>query len=223
MEVNITKEQGVSVILIVIIVSVILVLLGFVLIKDEEEITPSNEFSPEEVVWQTYQNRDYGYELTYPSDWNIYESKRGEFPAVNVYKTSALNNDLNLPFDQFENFNHVSIYPEGVPQEAVLERSVDSDVSVTEEFSEKKDYLLENGDVWATRIKFLEPDENWREWGFIWSSLEINEIEYICVSDGLRIRFEECDPTRGDRIFPKGEVDENIIVSYLFHSVFLSG
>ena len=92
----------------------------------------------------------------------------------------------------------------------MIEKGVESSISLGEETVEAIDYLLDSGDTWASRFTFSEPPDSWQAWGFLWARSEIRDLEYECIRDGVQLSFNECNPLNGDEIFSNGNVDPDI-------------
>src|SRR3989344_4494329 len=77
-------------------------------------------------AWSTYRNDVYGFEITYPSDWQIAEFPDDPAaPTFNIFPESVTEKP---PFIHHDDVTQVSIFPQGVPTEGIFGENVPSDV-----------------------------------------------------------------------------------------------
>lgn len=153
-----------------------------------------------------YKNKEYGFEITYPNDWKIYEDD-SEYPIINIYKPKF---NSRPPYDQFSEITQISIFPEGVPTEAVIGDTKNSEIKLQYEFDKSIDYVLSDGNVWASFLSFKNPPKNWKAWGFVWLSQEISDLKYECIKEGKKVEINICNPFGGDIFVRLGKVDSEI-------------
>lgn len=174
--------------------------------------------------WETYENQQYGFRVQYPSGWQVAEFLEGNVsPAFNIYKTGADADESKLPFTHFSNATHVSIYPHGIPTEGVSSENRDSVVETRQETRIKKDFLLVNGNPWASIFYFEDIPGSWRDWGFVWIGLFVSNESFDCLRENRAIPIENCDPLTGDNLIRYGktsgrdrDIEEKIISTFEF-------
>jgi hypothetical protein len=157
--------------------------------------------------WKTYENKNYGFSIDFPSNWKVYEYYKNDFPIINLYKQEFR---LTPPFDVFSEVNQISIFPKGLPTELVSGETQESDMIFNFEASRATDYLLSNGQVWATYIVPEKINKKWEDWGFIWISNKIDNKNNFCTRNNTVISFEECNPYNGDIFKTSGKIDQDI-------------
>lgn len=176
-----------------------------------EQISEKDQVDTSE--WEDFKNEQFNFSLRYPAnDWNMYNGDSNElFPAFNFYIKPA-GVPLDLPLNHFANFNHVSVYPEGIPTEGVFGQTKDFGLDLGIEVEEEsKLYLLEDGTPFAAFIKPDNPPQSWNENGFVWMRLEINNLNVRCLRDGEEIDSDDCDPmAEDDQIMRSGSVNEEL-------------
>jgi len=158
--------------------------------------------------WVVYTNEHYVFSLKHPKDWKVNEAPANKpTPIYNIYKPGS--DKSRLPFDHHtDGVTHVSIYPQGIPTEGVFGESLRSGVEFTIPVQNPRDYILDDGTVWATYAKVSEQPSTWNDSGFIFSSVDVNNIEAGCMRKGKRVSDEDCSPLFGDTIIRKGTVNE---------------
>jgi hypothetical protein len=167
------------------------------------------KISEENPTLNTYTNIEYGFEIDFPSHWQINEEfgdKEKISPVVNIYLP---NNNVAPPFDHFANINNVSIFPQGLQTEAVIGQFKQSEIEMEVPFDVARDYVLEDGTIWGTYIN-VQLDEPWKPWGFIWAKNVINDFEYKCLSNGIEVDSDFCNPFEGDEFVRSGNIDSEI-------------
>lgn len=169
-------------------------------IKGEVEIS---EINP---TFNTYTNLEYGFKIDFPSDWKIYENFEDVSPTINIYLPKE---DVSPPFDHFADINNVSIFPKGLQTEAVIGQHQDSELDLDISIGESRDYLLEDGTIWAS---YINPDleDPWKPWGFIWTRNIINNVEYKCLRESQQVELDTCNPFQGDEFVRSGDIDQEV-------------
>jgi len=157
--------------------------------------------------WNTYVNEEYGFSIDFPSSWKVFEDSKSVSPTINIYLPKR---NINPPFDHFAEINNVSIFPKGLQTEVVIGDSNKTEVDFNFDSDKSVDYVLDNGIPWATYINFANLDEPWKPWGFMWSRVVIDDLGYRCVSSGVEVGLDECNPFEGDRFIRSGVVDDEI-------------
>lgn len=165
------------------------------------------EISENNPTWNTYKNKEYGFSIDFPSDWEINEDFKNVSPTINIYLP---NKDAQPPFDHFANINNVSIFPKGLQTESVIGQSQKTEIEFDFKSDKSVDYLLEDGTVWASYINFDNLNEPWKPWSFMWARNIINDLEFKCLSSNVEVVLDECNPFEGDEFIRIGTVDSEI-------------
>lgn len=192
--------------LVIIFVSIFVIYLGFNLI-DKEKHESEIRISDNNPSWNTYVNTEYGFSIDFPANWKVYEEFEKVSPTINIY---IPRNDIKPPFDHFADVNNVSIYPKGLSTEAVIGQYEESDIDINFESDRALNYILEDGSVWATYVSFDDLNDPWKPWGFIWSKVVIENLDYKCLRSDEEIDLEECNPFENDEFVRAGVVDEDL-------------
>lgn len=170
-------------------------------------------------AWLTYENEDFDFKIMHPADWVVYEAPdHFAGPAFNIYPKSyeAAVTSRDLPLIHHSPAPNVSIFPHGVPTEGVFGETAPSTVEFTESPMRAFDFLLENGDRWATFAgypygprNYGENSKTWMESGFIWARAEIENYNPVCLRDGKEMPVESCDFLGStDQLIHRGQVDK---------------
>lgn len=208
-----TKKEN-QVMIGVIILSILLIMIGFYFLnKNGENGLGPREIpnSKEEIVWKTFENKKYDFNLEYPEHFkNI--SDFVEFgPAFNFYFDKGKN---ELPFDTFVNQSHFSVYPEGLQNAGPghLESFTESDFtnSAGTTFA-LREYKTIDGDVWAIMAFPKDIPGSWVDFGFVWISSRIKNMESKCFDGEFEKDTDYCNPLEGDQFYISGEVDSEFI------------
>ncbi len=166
----------------------------------------------ERSAWQIYHNSDYGFEIKFPTSWNVFEDLSSDTPTVNFYPQTF---QANPPFTHFSPVTHVSIYPNGLPTGGIMGSQVDS----TEYFIERElfaevpkrvlEFTLNDNNTWAKMIQFENSPRKWDDWGFVWARYRVNNFREICTREGEEISEFECNIFEGDEIVRLGSIDND--------------
>ena len=204
-----TGPWGKTAYILAIMAIVLLIIFAIYNIYNGDRMAPDEALTDPTAEWQTYRNDDYNFVVSYPPDWAIASGTRVITPMISIYPTVQAELP-EPPFDHFADAIHVSIYPEGIPTEGVSGEVRSTEVSFSESVKEARDYILSNGEVWATMAVFDNPPVPWKEWGYIFARAPIDDLRTECVREGTVITEEQCDPLFGDQIIRYGQVDESI-------------
>lgn len=191
--------------LLVVLLAFFFILYGLSLLEEDEKSFV--EISEENPSWNTYTNKEYGFSIDFPADWKVYEDFETVSPTINIY---IPNKNIKPPFDHFAEINNVSIFPKGLPTEAVIGQSEKTDLELSFESDKAIDYILENGQAWATYISVDNFEDPWKDWGFIWSKVVVKDIEYKCLDGDTEIELDNCNPFEGDEFIRVGNVNQKI-------------
>ena len=194
---------------VLILISVLLITLGIVNLRDKKWQEGSVESSQEEAGWIKYTSVDFNFSISFPHDWKIYEDLENDLePKINIYKPAYT---TKPPLTHFSPETNISIFPKGLATEGVIGETRDSKIGSTilsaEKIEKATDFLLADGKVWANFIVFSEPPQSWKPWGFIWVNTAIRDLTYKCQSGTYEKPIEECDPFTGDVLKRVGKID----------------
>lgn len=172
-----------------------------------DELVGSFNPSTVEESWVNYTNEKYGFSIDFPSTWKISEHLTDANPVINIYKPTF--NAKNPPYDYFDEIANVSIFPNGVATEPLI-GEIDDELKfkLINEPKEVKNYLLKNGEIWASGITFKNPPSTWKSWGLIWFRSEIKNLKQSCERSGIEIEIIECNPFGGDTFIRQGEINK---------------
>ena len=176
----------------------------------------------EDENWLVYQSSEFKFEISYPRDWVALEFPEDPTnPRVNILKSSA--DSVRHPVTHHSEVSNVSIFPHGIPTEGVFGETRESSVNFSEVTENSLDFILNNGDVWATYSRFRNRPGSWTGAGFIWSKASVSNLESVCLKNGEELSIDFCDPIFGDVTVRKGSVDrgereiqEKILESFRF-------
>lgn len=174
------------------------------------------EFEPDEIDvsnWQTYENSDYGFTLKYPQDWSVADSDDVALgPKFTVYRPFSAENG-SAPFDHFANATHVSVYPLGIPTEGIIGENKMLDWNIGFEYSENsRQYVLEDGTIFAVYIQPNNRPSSWNESGFVWARVRADNLESVCLVNGEEVDQSQCGLPMSENaeIVRRGEIDESL-------------
>jgi hypothetical protein len=208
-----TKKEN-QLMLFLIFFSALLILFGFYLLnKNGEEGLKPREIpnTQDEIVWEKFESREFNFSIEYPSYFKKFEDKITFGPAFNFYFDEK-NNDL--PFDIFVNQSHISIYPQGIinqgpghleyfeKTELINSRGIVFDL---------REYKTPEDVTWAIMAIPKNPPESWVDFGFIWISSEIKNMNTICFDGDIQKSIDFCNPLEGDQFYIDGGIDKSFI------------
>ncbi len=139
--------------------------------------------------WVTYTNEKYGFAIDHPKDWIVSENDSTLDPKFNIYKKTTT---AKPPFTHHNDLANVSIFPHGVATEGVLGSIGTSTVKIAEPINRAIDYILQNGDHWATLVSFEDIPAGWKEYGFVWARATVNNHIQKCTLDGVEVVVDRC-------------------------------
>ena len=134
--------------------------------KQGEEPNTSEVAKDKTAGWQTYRSEEYGYEVRYPSGWEIIDAglARGSVGFRNKKESTLL------------------IYPDGFPTSLIdAINTVESKDIIGEKRVSMRNYLTEEGDWWARLIEFQEHPSTWSVDHWIWIRLDIIDERVECA------------------------------------------
>lgn len=205
----ISQRKPVLIVVFIFLLLLFLLSINNFLIRKTEPLTGSVNPSTVGESWVNYTNKKYGFSIDFPSTWKISEHLIDANPIINIYKPTF--NTKKPPYDHFDEIANVSIFPNGVATEPLIgEINDESKIKLGNESREIKNYILENGEIWASGITFKNPPSTWKSWGFIWFRSEIKNLKQSCERSGIEIDIIECNPFGGDVFVRRGEVNEEV-------------
>lgn len=209
---DIFNKKENQVMLVVVLLSIVLILIGFYLLQksNEFEATPRqipNDVS--EIKWKEFENTKYNFVLSYPEHFIFAKDDETYGPVFNFYFNTK---EEEPPLTHLMNESHFSIYPLGLPvQGTTLSFSESIFTSESGQAFTLKDFQTLEGDTWALMAVPVDTPLTWKSWGFVWISSRVSDREYKCYEGGVEIEFELCNPLEGDQIEVSGEVDKDFI------------
>ena len=186
------------------------VVLGFVIFYQESkktEKTVEEESQAENVEGDApylYKSDQYNFSVTVPVGWKVAEGTIGNVPAINIFPENQIHDEM---YDHFSNFTHISFYPMGIPTEGVFAQTKPLDLSLQVKTNdESRGYMLGNGDVFAQYVLFENFPDSWKEYGFVWTRIAVQNQEERCSSGGEFVPIDQCDVFFGDGIVVTGSI-----------------
>lgn len=206
-----TKKEN-QIMLGVVLLSIIFISFGFYSLNKKINENPRKiPNSIEEIVWDKYENKKYNFSLEYPEHFKMFEAEEDFSPVINFYFDEGKN---NLPFDNFVNQSHISVYPEGIltinSDHLEYFETVDHVNPNGVKFA-LREYKKTNGEIWAIQAFPESVPDSWIDFGFIWISSRLEDKETICFDGGTKIDIEFCNPLEGDQFYAEGGVDTEFI------------
>lgn len=208
-----TKKEN-QIMIGVIVLSIILIMLGFYFLNKngEDGLGPRDiPNSEKEIVWKIFDNNKFNFSLEYPEHFE-YSTDSAEFgPVFNFYFDKGKN---NLPFDIFVNQSHISVYPEGIRNIGLghLEFYTERDFVNSKGIQFKlREYKTVDGDIWAILAKPENTPKSWVDFGFVWISSKIIDIKSRCFDGSAEKEVDSCNPLEGDQFYLDGKVDSEFI------------
>jgi hypothetical protein len=192
----------------IIIMAFVLIFSYFYMNRATEKSSGEIRQHEEEVNWKVYTNKQYDFEITFPSSWHLYEDFSTNSPIINLYPQKF---NSNPPFNHFSSNPHVSIFPNGLPMDGVVGDQVDvtnnTDLFPNVEVAKTIEFILENNDSWAVMAQFLNTPDSWQSWGYLWARKEVGNYEEVCIRNNEEITPYECNIFDGDQIKRLGQVN----------------
>ena len=159
--------------------------------------------------WVRYTSSKYKFSVFYPRDWELNISDDFPYPRINIYPASI---NLTGTYSIYTKYTtNVSIFPMGVPIRMALGKTKKSHPHLGIPVREARDYILENGDKWASIIYLKKEPDPWSKSGFIWAQTGIKDHSIKCIRENKEIPPEECDTSIGDEIIHSGFIDKDKI------------
>lgn len=194
--------------------SAFLIIIGFYLLNKngEDGLEPRKiPNSNEEIVWVDFVDNKYDFKIKYPKHFKVFENSKKIGPVVNFYFD---NKDKELPFDNFVNQSHFSIYPQGIINQTIghLEYFEQKDFTNSNgvEFN-FREYKTKKDQTWAIMVIPKNVPKNWIDFGFIWISSEVKDMKTSCFDGEIEKELDFCNPLEGDQFYLDGEIDKDFI------------
>ncbi len=172
--------------------------------KEEQEVEVPAD-------WGKYESEEYDFSLNLPSDWGVTSTSTEIASIIMVAPEGSITANELAAKDRKLNPNttHIAIYPEALPTDGVLGRTSTTGVNIKPSVAEGEDYLLEDGERWASYFDFEKIPQSWDPAGFVWAGTEVQDLEVECRRNGEVVPEEEqCHALGGeDRIVRNGRVD----------------
>lgn len=135
----------------------------------------------------TYKNDTYGIEFQYPADWQVRVDE--SIPVINVYKKSETDTP---PFTIHSKAAAVSIFPDGLGTEGPQGETRPTNIIFQSPLKQGTDFLLQNGQPWATVAYFNASSTRWSEYAFVWANTYVENLDIVCVVDDKEQSMENC-------------------------------
>ena len=157
---------------------------------------------------KTYRNIKYGFEITYPNTWQIYEDTT--IPVINVYKVGETQKP---PFTFHSDVTAISIFPEGIGTEGIIGETASTTVVFSEPVATAFDHVLGDGTHWTTFAHFKDSMHIWNEFAFVSARVAVQDLQQKCMTGEQEIDLDEClefgIDHDGARLVRIGTIDAN--------------
>jgi hypothetical protein len=143
------------------------------------------------IIWHTYTNTKYNFEINYPDGWKI--SEDATLPVINIFKASETQKP---PFTIHSNVTAIAIFPEGLGTEGPQSKTRTSNLTFTAQTKTVNDLLLADGSTWATIMYPIAPtsSKSWNEFGFLWAGVQVYDLKITCTNPANNsTRQGECE------------------------------
>lgn len=207
------RGQGTVGLWIVALLAIVLIGGAFLyLTRTDNGTVPDSNNANGERVWETYENSQYDFSISYPAnDWQFASTtdRGGLSPLFNAYIKPA-----GVPvadITHHANITNVSVFPEGIPTEGLFGETVELGFNPGFAVSEGRMYVLDDGTPFAAYIRPANPPESWAEAGFVWMRVRMDDAETQCYDeDGELVPEASCDPLTGSHTIEwSGTVDSS--------------
>ena len=157
--------------------------------------------------WEVYTNQEYGFSLEHPPEWRVVDLSDHELVPKFHLLSSEIEDIDSESLTHHSDIPNVSIFPQGYPTEGIFGEPRPSQVNFGDGIEEATDFLLSNGEVWATMLTLDSRPDGWNEYGFIWSRVSVDNFRTLCFEDGEEIDRDRCDPALGHEIRHRGQMN----------------
>jgi hypothetical protein len=206
--INLIFKRKYSVVIILLLLATLLLAVGLFKLLKPTMKPGTIENSTEQANWVKYTNTDFNFTISFPENWKIYEDlSDAKTPKINIYQPEY---KTTLPLDNFSKESNVSIFPKGLPTDAVMGQTQGVNFNLVEKTDKAFDYLLTNKMAWASFITFANPNKTWEPWGFIWLNTEIKDMTYKCKSGDKEVALDICNTFEGDILERQGSIDKEV-------------
>jgi hypothetical protein len=191
-------------------VSLMLLFFGLFLLNDNDIESPKKiPNSVDNIIWSKYENKKFNFTVFYPEHFNIFEGEIEGDPAINLYYRIF---DSELPLNYVYNQSHFSIYPLGLAFGGANLTYIDGEFKNSKGLEFKtKEFRTTDGETWGVMYIPQNTPKGWNETGFIWISSRLKNLEYECLSNGVKSDAVLCNILEGDQIFQKGDIDNEFL------------
>jgi hypothetical protein len=177
--------------------------------SSEEVIETEVVTNPRE-GWRVYENEVYGFRIEFPQGWIVATGTLRTGDPVITISQAVSTSSIDTVFGIEDVATHVSIYPRGVTESDIINKTKASEVVITVPQASASDYILKSGKPWATKGTFDEYPDSWSETGFIFARTVIEEEVLEYMRGDVQIAEVEFDPLRGDVLERSGFLDSKI-------------
>jgi uncharacterized protein YbaA (DUF1428 family) len=146
--------------------------------------------------WHTYTDKQLGFEVQYPDDWQVYATTTYFLPIINVYKKGET---IKPPFTINSTTTQVGIFPRGFPTEAPLSQAATNTWKISAPLMKVHGawhYVLEDKTPWGTVARFATTTApvSWTDENYIFAGVTIKDQKDVCIKkDGTEVPTEKCD------------------------------